>query len=88
MKELVSVIVPTKNSADTIETCLKSIKNQTYPDIEIIVVDNYSEDRTADIAREYGKVLLKSSERSKEGCPKRRLHGQKNLAGSKVQRSF
>jgi len=34
---LVSVIVPTKNSAGTIEICLKSIKEQTYPDVEIIV---------------------------------------------------
>ena len=61
---LVSVIIPTKNSVGTIEMCLKSIKNQTYPDIEIIVVDNYSEDGTADIAREYGaKVFKKGHER-------------------------
>lgn len=51
---LVSVIVPTKNSAGTIEMCLRSIKEQSYTDIEIIVVDNYSEDETAKIAREYG----------------------------------
>ncbi len=62
---LVSVIVPTKNSAGTIEMCLKSIKNQMYPDIEIIVVDNYSYDRTLEIGREYGaEVLLSDSERS------------------------
>lgn len=62
---LVSVIVPTKNSAGTIEMCLGSIKEQTYPDIEIIVVDNCSEDETVDIAREYGAVVLfRNSERS------------------------
>ena len=62
---LVSVIVPTKNSAGTIEMCLKSIKNQAYPDVEIIVVDNYSEDGTVEIASEYGGVvLLRNSERS------------------------
>ncbi len=60
---LVSVIVPTKNSADTIETCLKSIKSQTYPDIEIIVVDNYSKDGTVEIAKKYGKVFNKGPER-------------------------
>ena len=59
-----SVIVPTKNSAGTIEMCLKSIKNQTYPDIEIIVVDNYSEDGTVEIARGYGaEVFNKGPER-------------------------
>lgn len=62
---LVSVIVPTKNSASTIEICLRSIKEQTYSDIEIIVVDNYSMDETAEIARKYGAmVLLRDSERS------------------------
>ena len=61
---LVSVIVPTKNSAETIEVCLRSIKNQTYPNIEIIVVDNYSEDGTVEIARKYGaKTFNKGPER-------------------------
>jgi len=50
--------VPTKNSAGTIGMCLKSIKNQTYPDIEIIVVDNYSEDETGEIAGEYGAMVF------------------------------
>lgn len=58
---LVSVIVPTKNSAGTIEMCLKSIKEQTYPNIEIIIVDNYSEDGTAEIAKRYrAKVFLEN----------------------------
>ena len=67
MKEhpLVSVIVPTKNSEATIERCLKSIVEQNYKNIEIIVVDNYSSDRTRQIARKYGaKVYLKGPERA------------------------
>ncbi|MFZ2256404.1 MAG: glycosyltransferase [Patescibacteria group bacterium] len=53
MDSLVSVIIPTKNSARTIGKCLESIQNQSYKDIEIIVVDNYSPDGTTDIARQY-----------------------------------
>ena len=64
-KPLVSIIIPTRNSEATIETCLKSIRQQTYFNVEIIVVDNYSDDRTRELVKRYGaKVLLKCSERS------------------------
>lgn len=62
---LVSIVIPTRNSADFLERCLRSIKNQTYSNIEIIVVDNYSSDRTREIARRYADlVLLKGPERT------------------------
>jgi len=54
---LVSVIVPTRNSEKYIERTLQSIKAQTYPDIEVIVVDNYSTDHTAEIARKYAETI-------------------------------
>ena len=55
----VSVIVPTYNSDVTLDICLKAIRNQTYPDIEVIVVDNYSEDNTVSIAKKSGaRVFL------------------------------
>jgi len=47
---LVSVVVTTRNEEKHIESCLKSIRLQTYPNIEIIVVDNNSIDKTKDIA--------------------------------------
>ena len=62
---LVSVIIPTKNSANTLRDCLQSIKKQTYQNIEIIVVDNFSSDVTQSIAREYtSKVFEIGPERS------------------------
>ena len=65
-KLIVSVIIPTKNSEATLEKCLVSLKKQTFPNIEIIIVDNYSVDNTIRIANKYGtKVLLYSSMRSK-----------------------
>lgn len=60
----VSVIVPTYNSAKTLEICLKSVKSQTYPNIEIIIVDNNSTDDTRKIAEKYGEVFIKGPERS------------------------
>jgi len=64
-KALVSVIVPTKNSGKTLGLCLDSIKCQTYSDIEIIVIDNNSNDNTKEIAGKYtNKVYNKGPERS------------------------
>ncbi|HVP16457.1 MAG TPA: glycosyltransferase [candidate division Zixibacteria bacterium] len=64
-KPLVSIIIPTKNSADTIDKCLASVRMQSYGKIEIILVDNYSRDETLNIAKKYGtKVYLAGPERS------------------------
>jgi len=62
---LVSIIVPTRNSAKFLEACLKSIKNQTYRNTELIVVDNNSADSTKKIAKKYtDKVFNQGPERS------------------------
>jgi len=61
----VSVIITTKNEEKHIKNCLKSVKLQTYPNIEIIVVDNNSIDRTKEIAKKYTNLVFnKGPERS------------------------
>ncbi|AMK22064.1 glycosyltransferase family 2 protein [Sphingobium sp. TKS] len=40
----VTVIVPTRNRLDLLQTCLKGIAATDYPDVEVIVVDNDSDD--------------------------------------------
>ena len=55
---LVSVIIPTYNSSRTLEKCLESIKNQTYKNIEIIVVDNNSTDNTKEIAKKFADKVI------------------------------
>jgi glycosyltransferase involved in cell wall biosynthesis len=76
---LVSVIVATKNSAEFIDKCLKSIKNQAYKKVEIIVVDNNSIDKTKDIAKKYtGNVFNKGPERS----------AQRNFGASKAKGKY
>lgn len=62
---LVSVIIPTFNSGKTLERCLKSIRNQNYKKIEIIIVDAYSTDETRKIAEKLAdKIFLLAEERS------------------------
>ncbi len=62
---LVSVIISTKNEEAVIEKLLLSLKRQSYKFIEIIVVDNNSQDRTKEIARKYTSLVFnKGPERS------------------------
>jgi glycosyltransferase involved in cell wall biosynthesis len=58
VSDIVSVIVSTKNSAQTLRACLLSIKNQSYPYIELIVVDNFSDDMTMHIAKYYADATF------------------------------
>jgi len=61
----VSIVVPTYNSASTLEQCLKSIKSQLYQNVELVVVDNHSKDNTRQIAERFAdKVFTKGPERS------------------------
>jgi chlorobactene glucosyltransferase len=48
---LVTVIVPARDEAASISSCLASLLNTTYPNIEIIVVDDGSTDGTGDIVQ-------------------------------------
>lgn len=65
---LVSVVVPTRNSARTLEACLRSIRAQTHGQIELIVVDNHSTDGTASIAHGLADLVLT---RGPERCGQR-----------------
>lgn len=65
MNPLVSIIVTTRNNHATLDACLRSIAEQSYPACELIVVDNNSTDDTKDIARRYTpRVYNKGPERS------------------------
>lgn len=64
-KILVSVVIPTLNSEKTIKNCLKSVKDQSYGLIEIIVIDGGSEDKTAEIARDYCDKFIEVDKRSR-----------------------
>lgn len=76
---MVSVIVTTKNEAEVIGRLLKSISNQTYSNIETILVDNNSSDNTLEIARKFKiKTFTFGPERS----------AQRNYGAKKAQGDF
>ena len=82
---LVSVIIPTKNFSKILEVCLKSIKNQTYKNIELIIVDNDSTDKTKEIAKRYdARFFVAGPDQSKGrvfGAPYQRNYGFREARG-------
>ncbi len=54
----VSVVVCAYNAADTLEDCLTSLERLTYPDYEIILVNDGSRDRTSEIAHSHPRVRV------------------------------
>jgi glycosyltransferase involved in cell wall biosynthesis len=60
---LVSVVMPAFDEEAFIAEALESVSAQTYAPIEVIVVDDGSTDRTAEIADEYGARVLRQARR-------------------------
>lgn len=78
-KPLVSVLVATRNSNKYLQKCLESVKNQTYQNWELILVDNYSSDDSTEIAKQFTEhVYVQGPERST----------QYNLAAKKAQGKY
>jgi CMP-N-acetylneuraminic acid synthetase len=59
VKPKVSIIIRTKNEEKYIKLCLQKIKQQSFKNFEIIIVDNYSNDLTVKKAKEFTKKIIK-----------------------------
>lgn len=84
---IVSIIIPTKNSGFFLENCLKSIKEQTYRHIEIILVDGNSTDNTLPLAKKYKVTVYQYNPHVPKGffdAPHRRNYGVKKAKGKYV----
>ena len=85
---LVSVVVPTFNSERFIEKCLLSIDNQSYSNVEVIIVDGFSRDGTVEIARKFdSEVHLFGVRQGREalfGAPYQRNYGVSKSRGEFV----
>lgn len=83
---LISVIVPVYNVANYINECLDSLINQTYQNIEILVVDDGSTDESGKICDEYEKKYkkVKVIHKKNEGLGFARNTGLENVHGKYV----
>ena len=57
----VAAIIPTLNRADHLQRAMESVVNQTYDDIEIVVVDGGSTDRTPEVITEFQETFSEGS---------------------------
>jgi len=87
---LVSIIIPTYNNADKIVETLDTVFNQTYDNIEVIVIDDGSTDKTEDVVLSY-KVAVHQNKKliyykqDNAGAPAARNKGLEMATGTLVK---
>jgi glycosyltransferase involved in cell wall biosynthesis len=79
---LVSVVIPSYNSAKTLGRALESVLSQSYRNIEVIVVDDGSTDGSADLAAAYKRVKVIRQEN--RGAGPARNNGLQHSSGKYV----
>lgn len=86
MKKLVSIIIPLYNNEQYISDCLQSIVEQTYKNIEIIVVDDGSSDSSYNVACEYQEKhnCIKVVKKSNGGVSSARKRGFQESKGDYI----
>ena len=73
---LVSAVVPTHNNEDTIDRCLACLRRQTYPNLEIVVINDGSTDGTAErVAQHLDDPRVRYFDKPHGGTPVARNHG-------------
>lgn len=88
---LISIVIPVYNSSRYIEKCIRSVFNQTYQDLEIIIVDDCGKDGSIDIIKrvliEYPEVATKVKfiyHEFNQGCAAARRDGMKEATGEYI----
>jgi len=83
----VSVVIPCYNSEEHVEECIEQVYSQTYPQIEVIAVNDGSTDDTLPILRslkqKYSDLTLLNG--SNEGAPRARNRGLEKAQGKYIQ---
>lgn len=81
--EKISVIIPVYKSEQVLKKCINSIISQTYPNLEIILVDDGSPDHSGIICDDYSKIdsRIKVIHQKNSGVSVARNNGLKNATG-------
>lgn len=86
MNPLISIIVPVFRVEKYLDKCIQSIINQTYKNIEIILVDDGSDDRCGEICDRYARIdkRIKVVHKKNEGLNNARKSGVKISTGKYI----
>lgn len=81
--DLISVIVPIYNAEKYLHRCLDSLRKQTYTNIEILLINDGSSDRSLQICEKYEKKddRFKLFQKENGGVSSARNVGLKNVRG-------
>ena len=79
----VSVIIPTYNRAHLVGNAIQSVLDQTFPDFEIIVIDDGSIDNTREVVSKYGEEVIYIYQDNKERSVARN-NGMKHAKGQYI----
>jgi glycosyltransferase involved in cell wall biosynthesis len=79
--KLVSVIIPAFNAADFIGETLSSVLSQSYKNIELIVVDDGSNDNTRTVVESFGNKIKYIYQANSGGCSSPRNNGFRHSSG-------
>ncbi|MBR1801888.1 glycosyltransferase family 2 protein [Candidatus Saccharibacteria bacterium] len=86
MNPKVSIIIPTFNAEDTLERCINSVLEQTYNNLEIIIINDGSTDKTAEIGKKLAKknTQIKYIFQENRGVSSARNNGIKKASGEYI----
>ena len=86
MNDIISIIIPVYNTSSYLSRCLDSVINQSYTNLEIILIDDGSTDSSSEICKKYQKndKRIKYVRKSNEGAASARNLGIDMASGSYI----
>ena len=77
----VSIVIPTHNRAQLLKAAIESALAQTYPNFEIVVIDDASDDETSQIVRAFDSDRIRYIRKHHSGAPDTRNRGIREARG-------
>ena len=83
-KELVSVIIPVYKAEDFVAKTIRSVLRQTYKELEVVIVDDGSPDRSIDVCRKFDDPRIKIVQQANRGLAGARNTGIRHSTGDYI----